>query len=102
MPFLPAQLQYNILLSATEEETRRKNNRRQHNMQLFSHERKCVLGIQDGREMVMKYFYLEFVSSLKGKKNNKDNFFISPETNLPSEQLRFQIFGIWQQTAWRP
>lgn len=49
--------------------------------------------------MAMKYFYLKFASSLKGKKKQttKTNVFVSPETNLPPKPLRLQISGIWQQ-----
>lgn len=77
MPFLLTQLQCNILLSSTEEGTRRhkENNRRQHNIFFLSHERKSVLGVgqREGNEILL--FEICQFTERKKKTNHQDKCF---------------------------
>lgn len=99
MRFLQIQLQCNIILSGTEEGMRRRkeNNRRPHNIQLFPHETKGVLtvGHRDGNEIFL--LGISQFAEREKKISARQICFVSPETNLPPEQLRLQISGIWQQ-----
>lgn len=103
MSFLPIQLQRNILLRGTEERVRRhkKKNRRQHNVQIFSPERKWVLGVgqRHGNERLL-FGICQFTE--RRKKFTKINYFVTPETNLPQQQLRLQISGNrqWRLQGW--